>query len=330
MAFTRYHVGAVVPASSDAAGIMGALATLTSVANDVDTGAAVSALTWTRDTTAGSQAIYSSAFGPRNTRIIIAVHDVGSPASGPQMASDTYTAANVLVGLCDNAAGNYIAWYSTAGNGPFYQSGGAGAACNFAGYHRLGATASATLGEIRLWVSAKDLWLQYRNGTTIVETAHIGAIVQGATGYQESDTYRYGALVSGVGDMASQWRAQTAATAGYFGKHSATNGAPHAYLYDVGATTNKTIRMKTICLSAQTANFSKWASAGPVFANSGLPMQAVSSPELDVGSWLGVADGCSGQTASIVNTTGPTLWGWLLSATVSGTEDSVVIAKSVA
>ena len=316
---TRYHVGAAVPASSDAAGIMGAFATLFAVTTDVDTGATVVGLTWTRDTTAGSQAIYSSAFGPRNCRIIIAVHDTGTPTPSPTMvaSADTYAAANILIGLVDNAAGAYAGWNQAA---PF-------SGATFAGYYRLGTVAGAsTGGEIRAWVSTKDLWLQFRN--TQVQAAHIGAVLHGATGYQESDGHRYGLAVSGASaDMSGLWRSSNATTAGMFGKNNTTNGTPHWGLYAVGGTSWQTVRMEHIRFAQATADMAKWASAAPVAARTGISIQRSASPENSVGSWAGVSDGPAGQTASIVNDSTPALWGWLLSSTVSGTEDSIVIAK---
>ena len=318
---TRYHVGTSTPASDNAAGIMASLATLFAVTTDVDTGAAVSAMTWKRDTTAGSQAIYSSAFGPDNWRIIIAVHDTGSPASGPTMvaSADTYTAANILIGLCDAASGAYAGWNLAA---PF-------TGCNFAGYYRLGPSAGAsTGGGIRAWVSTKDLWIQYRSTTSVVQAAHAGAVVTGATGYQESDGYRYGLAVSGVGDMSSQWRSNAGTTAGFFGKNAATNGTPHAGLYAVGSSTWQTIRMEHIRFSVATADMAKWASAGPVAARTGISMQRAGSPENSVGAWNGVSDGPAGLTASVVNDSTPALWGWLFGSQPSGAvEDTIVIAK---
>jgi hypothetical protein len=318
---TRYHAGTAIPASADAAGIMGGLATLFAVANDVDTGAAISGLSWTRDTTSGSQAIYSSAFGPRNTRIILAVQDSGTPSPSPTMISsaDTYTAANLLIGLCDAASGAYAGWNQAA---PF-------SGCTFAGYVRLCPVSGATSGEIRPWVSTKDLWLQIRTGTTSVFTAHVGAVVQGATGYQESDGYRYGMMVSGAsGDMVSNWRSGTPTTAGFFAKNSTSNGLPHAGLYAVGGSAWQPVRMAHIRVAAATTDMAKWNSTGPVASRVGIPFQRSASPENDVGVWTGVADGPTGQTASIVNDSSPALWGWLLSSTVSGTEDTVVIGKS--
>jgi len=318
---TRYHVGTSTPASDNAAGIMASLATLFAVTADVDTGATVSGLTWTRDTTAGSQAIYSSAFGPRNCRIIIAVHDSGTPTPSPTMvaSADTYTAANILIGLCDAASGAYAGWQQAA---PF-------TGCTFAGYYRFGPSAGAsTGGGIRMWVSTKDLWLQYRSTTSVVQAACAGAIVTGATGYQESDGYRYGLLVSGVGDMVSAWRSNSTATTGYFGKNNTSNGGPHAGLYAVGGSTWQTIRMEHVRVSAATADMAKWASAGPVASRTGISMQRAGSPENSVGAWTGVSDGPAGLTASIVNDSTPALWGWLFGSQPSGTvEDAIVIAR---
>lgn len=317
---TRYHLGVATPATADAAGVMAALATVFAVAADVDTGVSTSGnvLTWTRDTTAGSQAIYSNAFGPRNSRIIIAVHDSGTPTPSPTMvgSADTYTAANVLIGLCDNAAGAYAGWNQAA---PF-------SGCTFAGFYRLGSTAGATAGEIRVWLSSKDLWLQYRYGTTTVVSAHAGAVTKATSPYAESDGYRYGLLVSGVGDMPPAWRSNNSTIVGYFGKNATTNGTPHAGIYEIGASTWQTIRVSHIRVAAATVDMAKWAT-GPVAARVGIAMQRAASPEYTVGSWSGVADGPAGQTASIVNTSAPALWGWLLSSAVGANEDSIVIGK---
>ena len=321
---TRYHVGTSTPASDNAAGIMASLATLFAVSQDVDIAGApgvVSAMTWTRDTTAGSQAIYSSAFGPENWRIIIAVHDSGTPAPSPTMvtSADTYTAANILIGLCDNAAGAYAGWNQAA---PF-------TGCSFAGYYRFGPSAGAsTGGGIRAWVSTKDLWLQYRSTGSVVQSACAGAIVTGATGYQESDGYRYGVAVSGIGDMSSVWRSNTGTTVGMFGKNSTGNGTPHFGLYAVGSATWQTVRMEHIRLAAASADMAKWASSAPVAARTGISIQRSVVPENSVGSWSGVSDGPAGQTASIVNDLTPAVWGWLLASTASGTEDSIVIARA--
>jgi len=324
MGWTRYHAGTEPPATADAAGIMAALATIFGRTTDVDTGAAISGLTWTRDTTAGSQAIYSSTFGPNNYRIIIAIHDSGSPASGPTMVTgaDSYTAANVLIGLAVNASGAYANWYAAA---PF-------TGCSFPGYLRLGPTAGATTGDIRCWVSTKDLWIQYRVSTSTIYTAHFGAVITGAAAstYAESDGYRYGGMVSGAGaDMASSWRSNTVSTAGLFGKNGTSNGTPHAGLYSIAGTTWQTVTMEHIrFVSPATTDMAKWAAG--VAANTGISFQRASSPEYSVGGWSGVSDGPKGITASVVNDTTPALWGWLLSATHTGAgEDTVIIRKTV-
>jgi hypothetical protein len=316
---TRYHVGVAVPASADAAGIMGAFAALFAVTTDVDTGATVVGLTWTRDTTAGSQAIYSSAFGPRNTRIILAVHDTGTPSPSPTMvaSADTYTAANILIGLADNAAGAYAGWNQAA---PF-------TGATFAGYYRLGASAGATAGEIRAWVSTKDLWIQYRYGTTTVVAAHGGAVLTATAPYAESDGYRYGLAVSGVGDMSNGWRSNANTIAGWFGRNGTTNGTPHWGLYAVGGTSWQTVHMEHVRVVTATTDAGKWASSGPVASRTGISIQRSVAPLNSKRAWSGVSDGPAGQTASIVNDSTPALWGWLFSSAVSAAEDSIVIAK---
>jgi hypothetical protein len=310
---TRYHVGTVTPATADAAGVVAALTTLFAVATDVDTGAAVSGMSWTF----GASWAYSGVFGPRNTRIIIAVQDAGSPPSGPTMvaSADTYTAANVLIGLCDNAAGAYVNWYDAA---PF-------SGCTFAGYYRLCAVSGLTTGSIRAWVSTKDLLLQ--TATTVVAACHFGATVTGKTGYQETDGYRYGGMVSGIGDMSSAWRSNTLTTAGFFGKNGTANGNAHAGLYAVGGSTWQTIRVAFVRVAGGTADMGKWGAG--VGARTGIKLQRSASPEYTVGSWSGMSEGANALTAALVNTGASMLWGWSLSSAVSGAaEESVVIGQS--
>lgn len=289
---TRYHLGTVAPATADAAGVMAALASLFAVAADVDTAAAVSGvLTWTRDSaTATSQAIYSNAFGPRNTRIIIAVHDSGSPPSGPTMvaSADTFTAANILIGLCDNAAGAYVNWYAAA---PF-------SGCTFAGYYRLCAVSGLT--SLRAMLSAYDLKLQTAASTTVA-TCHAGAVLKGVSGYQESDGFRYGLMVSGVTDMASNWRSMSTSGPGYYAKNAAVNGQGHAGIYAVGGSTWQTITMADINPSAETLDSWKWDAT--TAARAGIAFMRSSAPLNTVGTWLGVTKSATGLTGQNVTGT---------------------------
>jgi hypothetical protein len=234
-------------------------------------------------------------------------------------SADTYTAANILIGLCDNAAGAYAGWNQAA---PF-------TGCTFAGFYRLGPSAGAsTGGGIRAWVSTKDLWIQYRSTTSIVQAACAGAVVQGATGYQESDGYRYGLAVSGIGDMNSAWRSSPTVNAGYLGKNGTTNGLAHWGLYAIGGTAWQTVRMEHIRLTTATTNMAKWDSSGPIASRTGISIQRSATPENSVGSWSGVSDGPAAQTASIVNDSAAALWGWVFGSQPSGAgEDSIVIAR---
>jgi hypothetical protein len=234
-------------------------------------------------------------------------------------SADTYTAANILIGLVDNAAGAYAGWNQAA---PF-------SGATFAGYYRFGPSAGAsTGGGIRAWVSTKDLWIQYRSTTSVVQAACAGAVVTGATGYEESDGYRYGAAVSGIGDMSTSWRSSNVTTAGFFGKNATASGTPHFGLYAVGGTSWQTVRMEHTRTSAATVDMGKWASSGPVASRTGISIQRSASPESSVGSWSGVSDGPAGQTASVVNDSAAALWGWLFGSQPSGAgEDSIVIAR---
>lgn len=316
---TRYHLGTVAPATADAAGIMAAFATLFAVANDVDTATAVSGvLTWTRDTTSGSQAIYSSAFGPRNCRIIIAVHDTGTPSPSPVMVSsaDTYTAANILIGLCDDAAGTYIGWNSAE---PFYVTGSSGSLCNFPGYYRL--SPSASISTIRAMLSSSDLLLQVVNGTN-VQSAHFGSVIKAPTGYSESDGFRYGGLVSGPGDMSNAWRSSTSVNAGNWTKNNTINGSPHFGCLRVAGTAWETMTAMTILRTTSTLD---QAIFGPgVAARIGIPISRASAPLYTTGSWAGITESCLGLTAANVVGVGDSAVRWS-SSIVTTSEEAVLV-----
>lgn len=312
---TRYHLGTQAPATADAAGIMAALAALFAISADVDTAAAVSGvMTWTRDTTAGSQAIYSSAFGPRNSRIIIAVHDSGTPTPSPTMvaSADTYTAANILIGLADNAAGAYAGWNQAA---PF-------SGCTFAGYYRL--AASAAISSIRAMLSSKDAMLQVLNGTT-VQSAHAGAVMKAPTGYCETDGFRYGLAVSGVGDMSSTFRSTTTAGAGQWGKHSANNGHSHWGVYAVGSATWETMSVTHIWRTAATADSAKFDAT--TAARIGIGVGAAAAPLYADGSWLGVTESAIGLTGQNVTGTSDTAVRWSASS-VTTAEEAVLVWRT--
>ncbi len=333
---TRYHVGTQSPATADAAGIMAALAALFAVTQDVDIPGAdgvVSALTWTRDTTAGSQAIYSSAFGPRNSRILIAVHDSGTPSPSPTMiaSADSYAAAHIMIGLCDNAAGNYIAWQNA---GPFYQSGGSGSVCTFAGFYRLAPTsAMAAGGHIRGIVSTKDLLLQCTTSAATVYTVHIGARLTGVSspsGLAESDGYRYGMMTSGYsGDHASVWRSSTSSSAGYWGKDSTSGGNPHSGCYAVGGTSWQTDGVECVRVRSCTADSGLLVSGGsPTGARVGISFGRATSPYNTIGSWAGVGDWKASRTGNPVQSTTATVGGWAVASSSTADEDSVVFLRS--
>lgn len=313
---TRCHQGTQAPATADAAGIMAAFAALFAVATDVDTAAAVSGLlTWTRDSaTATSQAIYSNAFGPRNSRIIIAVHDSGTPSPSPTMivSADIYTAANILIGVCDNAAGAYAGWNQAA---PF-------SGCTFAGYYRL--AASAAISSIRSMLSSKDVVLQVANGTT-VQCAHAGAVLKAPTGFSESDGFRYGLSVSGVGDMASAFRSTSTVGTGQWGKNFANNSQAHWGVYAVGGSSWETLSVSHIWLAAATADSAKFDSV--TAARIGISVRAGAAPLFSDGSWLGITESTLGLTGQNVIGTSDTAVRWSAS-TVTTNEEAVLVWRT--
>lgn len=312
MAFTRYHLGEEIPLTSNADGIMDALETLFAVAADVDTSAAVSGvLTWTRDTTAGSQAIYSNAFGPADFRIIIAIHDSGSPASGPNMSVDTYAAARILVGLCRSASGAYVNWYDAA---PF-------SGCSFDGYYLL--SDMTGVASLRAMLSSKDLILQVVN-TAGVQTAHLGAIIKGVTSFQESDGYRYGQMSSGPGDMSSTWRSSGNSTAGHMPKHGTSSGHAHCGIYEVGSSTWTPVQAMTIMTVASTVDSAKFGASTAALIP--IPICQQTAPLYTVGSWNAVVESALGLTAQNVGTTHVRFG----SSVIAVDEQAVLFARSVA
>jgi hypothetical protein len=314
---TRFHLGATAPASANAAGFMSALSTLFAVTNDVDTAAAVTdTITWTRDNTAGSEAMYSSPFGPRNTRIIIAVQDSGTPSPSPTMiiSADIYATANVLIGLADNATGAYVSWYAAA---PFM-------GCTFAGYYRLCATTGLT--SVRAMVSSKDLKLQVINGTGVI-TAHAGAIIKGAVGFQESDGFRYGLMVSGAQlDMVSNWRGTSTLGAGQYTKNSTSNGGAHTGIYAMGGTTWQTLVPGDLSWgNPETLDF--WKLDATTAARVGIVFIRSAAPHYVVGTWNGVTKSATGMTGQNVTGTGDTAVRF--SASVATTnEDSCLVWRT--
>lgn len=318
---TRYHLGLQAIATADAAGIIGALETLFAVATDVNSGDAVSGvLTWTRDSTAGSQALYSSAFGPNNDRIIIAVHDSGTPSPSPTMiaSADTYTAANILIGLARNASGAYAGWNQAA---PF-------TGCSFAGYYRLAASSAAT--SWRAMLSAKDVWLQYVNATG-VQSAGAGAIIVAPAAYAESDGYRYGLAVSGAGDQVINFRSAIVAANGQWFRHTAAAGREHFGVYSVAGTTWQTCTCKHILwqpgAASTTADSSKFDNTTP--AKGGIGIRRASAPEYDVGALAGVYESPLGLTGQAVTDGAGAHKAVRWSSSVATTdEESVLIARS--
>ena len=336
---TRYNVGTASPATGDAAGVMGGLATLLAVTQDVTIAGAdgvVSARTWYRDSgTATSQAIYSDAFGPRNSRFLIAVHDSGTPSPAPTMVTgaDSYAAGFILVALVDDAAGAYIGWNQAA---PFYKSGLSGPGCTFAGFYRLGPSSTAAAGGyLRAIVSTKDLWLQQVTSAGNVHSAHLGARLVGVSspsGLAESDGYRYGASVSGwAADQASNWRSNTSSSAGYFGKNGTSSGEAHSGCYAVGGTSWQTDGVECVRIRACTADSGLLVSGGsPVAARVGISFGRSSTPFNTVGSWAGVSDHKASRTGNVVQSTTspPAVAGWAWSSSALADEDSVAVLRS--
>lgn len=290
---TRFWLGTHAIAAATSAGVADALAAAWAVTTDPLSGGTVTGtLTWTRDSTAGSQFWYSNAFGPENFRIIIGAHDTGTPSPSPTMLVDTYAAATILVGLCRNASGSYAGWNQAA---PF-------SGCQFVGYHRLGVVASAV--KFYVMLGDKDLILQYENAATR-HGLHVGAVGKGiGTGYQESDGFRYGMAVSGSGsDWHANWRI-AASGFNYFGQHSASSTGQHFGMYAVGSSSWVAVETMHLCSSAPTVDSA--LAAAIISAEVPIALRRNSNGYF-CGTWAGLSESPIGRTGqAVLNAAGTT------------------------
>lgn len=310
----RHYMGSAIPATADAAGILGALYTLLSAATDFNGNPTAGDVTWTLDAaTPGTRVLYSSAFGARNARIIYAIMDVGAPT--PNMYIDTFTQANLLVGTVIDAAGAYTAWTDVS---PF--TGG-----TFEGYTRLSACAGMTI--IHAIGGTHDCSVQCGTAA-VLQACHAGAIVKASGTAAESDGYRYGCATSGVGDLISTWRSSTGVIGapGMFGQHGVTNGYAHMYAYIVGSTGTQVCGISMIYLVAATATDKKITAAQA--SPEAIFLRAYVGTTYTVGTWAGVYDCGQAVSMTAINDVGPVLWGMVIGSSLLVSEQAVAFKMS--
>ena len=313
---TRYYAGYKDVSPPDNNGFLDALYDLLTTGSDYYGNAIPNTvLTWSRDVTTGSQAIYSSVFGPRDFRLIIASKDSGSPQSGPTMLSpDAYSATRVLVGLVANAAGNYSNWYDAP---PFSSAG-------FVGYTGWCTTAAVQSSRLHVWSSDKGFAAMVEGSSVSNQRPIIaGAILNGSGQYFESDGYRYGIINQSYSfGMNVNFRINQ-----YYLNHNELAGDFHAGAYVPGTATWEKIDTFTTPSKtpANTAGFGKWDASR--FAPVPIAMARDSTPFYTVGNLAGVFDGPSSIFLSTVSSGGEVVyWGLSHSTTTNG--DSVWLSKT--
>lgn len=333
-------MGSANVASNDTNGVMAALYGLLSSATDYYGNATAGLLTWTRDTTAGSQALYSSAFGPIDARIIFACHDTGTPSPSPKMIDpDTYGEDTILVGCVKSAAGSYASWNASA---PFTSS-------VFAGYYRAATSAAAQSTTMYVWQSSKDVWIVFRgdgteNNTYRYRPVHVGAVLQGSGDLFESDGYRYGCITEGTSSaIINNHRGAADTGPGYFGKSNEPwSGYPRAGAYTTATVANNTVapnalRENTIWEEIQTMNGSGWYTLNSSTfcrwtASRIAPVPVVmcrsNTPSYIVGLWAGVFDGPDNRIGGVITNGGETTHWVVASAYISSDDDSLYAAKT--
>jgi hypothetical protein len=235
---TFYRMADVSPASSDIQGLLDAIYTACSAANDYRATALAATHTWSwnRQVVAVTKAVYATPPGGTGMGLspgLIWAGDSGAPA--PTMASpDTFTASNLLMGIVKNRG----AWNDWANAQPFTSG-------TNSGYWRAaGTTWNSTTAKVRAYISEEVIFLQLI-GTTVTQQAWLssGAIVEphqtnAASGGldAETDDRLYGMWATGgSGIMTNAWL-NSNATQAPFG-HGTTAGACHGMVWQPGTST---------------------------------------------------------------------------------------------
>jgi len=313
---TRYYMGSANVTPPDNNGFITALYNLLSAGTDYYGNAVPNTvLSWTKDSTTGSQAIYSNTFGPRNFRLVVASQDSGTPSPSPTMlAPDTYSATRVFVGLATNAAGAYTNWYASS---PFQSAG-------FAGLTAWSTTSATNSTKIHAWASDKGFAAMIEGSSNANQRSMIaGAVLNGTGQYFESDGYRYGIInQSWQFAMNVNFRINQ-----YFLNHQETNGDFHAGAYVSGSSTWE--KIDTFCTPSKTptstSGFGKWDASK--YAPVPIAMARNDTPFYTVGNLAGIYDGPTSTFLSTISSGGEVVY-WGFSYSVASIGDTVWLSKT--
>lgn len=228
----------VSPASADIQGLLDAIYTACSAANDYrGTGLpSTHVWTWNRQIVGTTKATYATP--PAGTGMglspgLIWAGDSGAPT--PTMATpDTFTASNLLMGIVKNRG----AWNDWANAQPFTSG-------TNSGYWRAaGVTWNNTLAKVRPYISEEVVLLQLI-GQTVTQQAWLaaGAICEphqtnAASGGldAETDDRLYGMWATGAtGAMTAAWLNSNGSQAPF--GHGTTNGNAHMMVWQPGTST---------------------------------------------------------------------------------------------
>ena len=237
-ALTFYRMADASPASADINGLLDAIFTAGSAANDYRGTALPSShvWTWARQVTGVTVATYVTP--PAGTGMGLSPGLIFAGATGaptPTMASpDTFTASNLLLGIVKNRG----AWNDWANAAPFTSG-------TFSGYWRAaGTTWNATGAKVRVYISEEVIFVQLI-GVTVTQQAWMafGAIVEphqtnAASGGldAETDDRLYGMWATGSGaTMTASWLNSNAPQSPF--NHGASAGQTHGMVWQPGTGT---------------------------------------------------------------------------------------------
>lgn len=186
---------------------------------------------WAKYTNTVTEAVYSTAppSGTSMTRTPSIIYGAQAVATKtPVMNVDTYTAANVHLGM-NLRGGSFNAWDNT---NPFTSG-------QFSGYVRTTSTgANLTTTKVRAFVSQETIVLNIIQGATnVISFINMaGAIIEpwgsDTTIDAETDGRVYGTIASGAAAPANSW-ASSSGTNDWF-HHGGSNGNAHCFMFNPG------------------------------------------------------------------------------------------------
>lgn len=295
---TFYRMADASPASGDIQGLLDAIFTGGSAANDYRSTALPSShlWTWNRQVVGVTVATYVTPPSGTGMGLSPGLIFAGAAAGGPTMASpDAFTASNLLLGIVKNKG----AWNDWVNAAPFTSG-------TFSGYWRAaGTTWNATGAKVRVYISEEVIFVQLI-GVTVTQQAWMaaGAIVEphqtnAASGGldAETDDRLYGMWATGAGaTMTAAWLNSNATQSPF--NHGISAGQTHGMVWQPGTSTLYTGGRKTAFSAA--GSVAETTTPAGMFAGDLIPFNRSTGSASNNGSRLGMLRGIypSGQFQS--------------------------------